>query len=146
MRRRAALIAVSLLSMTLVGAAASPKPGGTTPKPGGTTPKAGGAPAKPGGAAKVAPITDANVAERVLSARSKADQEALYDYYKAKAAAEEPRIAHFDQLFRAYMQMKGRWAEPMQRHARALLKAARMSKQRYELLALAHRNLAWEDY
>jgi hypothetical protein len=139
MTRRAAAIAVTLLTATLVGAE-------TTPKPGGGTPKAGGASAKPNGAAKMAPITDANVAERVLSARSKADQEALYDYYKAKAAAEEPRIAHFDQLFRAYMKLAGKWAEPMQRHARALLKAARMSKQRYDLLAQAHRTLAWEAY
>ena len=83
---------------------------------------------------------------RDLSARSKADQEALYEYYKAKAAAEEPRIAHFDELFRAYMQIEGRWAEPLQRQSRALLKAARMSKQRYQLLAQTHRNLAWEDY
>lgn len=137
MPRRAGAIAVTLLSLALLGAG--------TPHVSGKTPKAGAAAAKPD-TAKTAPITDANVAERVLSARSKADQEALYDYYKAKAAAEESRIAHFDQLFRAYMKMEGRWAEPMQRHARALLKAARMSKQRYELLALTHRNLAWEDY
>lgn len=145
MTRRALAIAVTLLSAALAFAGTTPRPGGSTAKPPGATPKARGAPPKPG-AAKASPITDANVAERVLSARSKADQEALYDYYKAKAAAEEPRIAHFDQLFRAYMKMEGRWAEPMQRHARALLKAARMSKQRYELLAQTHRNLAWEDY
>lgn len=142
--RRAAAVAVTLLSVALLGAGTTPKPGGT-PRTGGTPPKSGAAAAKPG-ATKAGPITDTNVAERVLAARTKADQEALYAYYKAKAAAEEPRIAYFDQLFRAYMQMKGRWAEPMQRHARALLKAARVSKQRYELLALTHRNLAWEDY
>ena len=98
------------------------------------------------GATAETPVTDANVAERVLAARTKADQEALADYYKAKAAAEEPRIAHFEHLFRTYMGLHGRWAEPMQRHARALLKAARMSKQRYEQLAMTHRNLAWEEY
>ena len=82
-----------------------------------------------------APVTDANVAERVLAARSKADQEALYDYYKAKAAAEEPRIAHFDQLFRAYMKLEGKMgraaAAPRPRpaqgraHVEAALRAAR---------------------
>jgi hypothetical protein len=138
MTPRAVAIAAALLSVALIGAAATPEPGGKLPKPTRATPRPG--------AAKASPVTDANVAERVLAARSKADQEALYDYYKARAAAEEPRIAHFDQLFRAYMKLEGRWAEPMQRHARALLKAARMSKQRYDLLAQSHRNMAWEDY
>jgi hypothetical protein len=95
-------------------------------------------------APKSASVTDATVAERVLSARTKADEEALAAYYKAKAAAEEPRIAHFDQLFRAYLQLSGKKVEPMQRLARSLLKAARMSKQRYELLSQAHRTLALE--
>lgn len=104
----------------------------------GNTPKA----ARP---AKADAITDASVAERVLAARSKADHEALAAYYKGKAAAEDARIAHFDQLFRAYMKLEGTRVEPMQRHARALLKAARMSKQRYEQLAQAHLNLVWED-
>jgi hypothetical protein len=44
------------------------------------------------------------------------------------------------------MRLEGKWAQPMQRQARALLKAARMSKQRYDLLAQAHRTLAWEAY
>jgi hypothetical protein len=122
---RAALLAAVLLSGALIGAGATPRPKSAGPTP---------------------TVTDANVAERVLSARSRADQLALADYYKAKAAAEEPRIAHFDALFRAYMTLQGKVAEPMQRQARSLLKAARMSKQRYELLAQAHRNRAFEDY
>jgi hypothetical protein len=100
---------------------------------------------KPGTAAKRNPVTDDNVAQRVVSAATRADQEALADYYLAKGHAEEPRIAHYEQLFRAYMQLEGRDAEPLQRQARALLKAARMSKQHDELLAQAHRNRAWED-
>src|SRR5262245_50222520 len=122
---RAALLVTLVLSMALVGAVATPK-------------------SKSAG--RSVPVTDANVAERVLSAHSRADQLAIADYYKAKAAAEEPRIAHFDALFRAYMKLQGKVAEPLQRQARALLKAARMSKQRYELLAQAHRNRAFEDY
>ena len=122
---------IGLLAASLATAATS-----STPRKAVTTPKAT--------APKAVPVTDATVAERVLSARTKADEEALADYYKAKAAAEEPRIAHFEQLFRAYMQLGGKKVEPMQRHARSLLKAARMSKQRYELLSQAHRTIAWE--
>ena len=121
---RAVAMACALVSMALLGAGATPKPRA---------------------APTVAPVTDATVAERVLSARTKADNEALGTYYKAKAAAEEPRIAHFDQLFRAYMKLEGKWAEPLQRQSRALLKAARLSKQRYEYLAQAHFNLAWQE-
>lgn len=90
-------------------------------------------------------ITNATVAARVVAARTKADQLALADYYFAQARAEEPRIAYYDQLFRAYMRLEGKEAEPLQRRARALLKAARMSKQQAELLGSAHRNLAWDE-
>lgn len=128
---RRALLAVLLASAALLGADATPK---------------AKVAAKPKATPQAPPVTDANVAERILSAHSKADQIALADYYKAKAKAEEPRIAHYDQLFRAYMKMEGKVAEPLQRQARSLLKAARMSKQRYELLSQAHRTLAWENY
>lgn len=128
--RVAAIGIVALLVMLSVASAAT-----GTPKKAVPTPRT---------APKSAPVTDATVTERVLSARTKADEEALAAYYKAKAAAEEPRIAHFDQLFRAYLQLSGKKVEPMQRLARSLLKAARMSKQRYELLSQAHRTLALE--
>ena len=94
----------------------------------------------------MAAVTDDNLAERVLSARTKEDQLALADYYKAKADGEDPRIDHFEKLFRAYMKMEGKLAEPLQRQSRQLLKAARMSKQRYLLLSAAHRTIAWESY
>ena len=100
-------------------------------------------PAKTAGPAKAAAVTDANVVDHVLAARTKADHEALAAYYKTKAAAEDPRIAFYDQLFRAYMRLEGPTAEPLQRHARMLLKEARATKRRYELLAQAHLNQAW---
>jgi hypothetical protein len=109
-----------------------------------------GTPAAPGSSkagvpAKAGPVTDANVAERVRTAYTRADQAALGAYYKAKAAAEAARIAHFDQLFRAYMKVEGKEAQPLQRHARALLKAARLSQQQYALLAQAHLNISWKE-
>jgi hypothetical protein len=106
------------------------------------TPKAA-RPTKTAGPPKAGAITDANVVDHVLAAQTKADHEALAAYYKAKAAAEDPRIAYYDQLFRAYMRLEGPTAEPLQRHARMLLKEARATKRRYELLAQAHLNQAW---
>jgi hypothetical protein len=93
---------------------------------------------------KIVPVTDANVAERVANIRTKNDHLALADYYLAKAHAEESRIDYYDRLFRAYMRIEGKDAEVLQRQSRALLKAARMSKEHYELLAKAHRTRAWE--
>jgi hypothetical protein len=124
----AAILAAALVAPA-AGAAGTPKPAA----PRRTAP------------AKAAPVTDANVARRVLSARTRADNEALAAYYKAKAAAEDPRIEFYDQLFHAYMKLEGKKVEPLQRHARALLRAARVSKARYEELAKAHQDIAWED-
>jgi len=125
----AAILAAALVAPA-VGAAGTPKPAAAPHR---TAP------------AKAAPVTDANVAQRVLSARTRADNEALAAYYKAKAAAEDPRIEFYDQLFHAYMKLEGKQVEPLQRHARALLRAARVSKARYEELAKAHQDIAWED-
>lgn len=128
---RKPMLTMLLCCFVLIGAGTTPQAHVATPKSK-TTPHA--------------MVTDENVAERVLSAHSKEDQLALADYYKAKAEAEDPRIDHFDKLFRAYMKVEGKMAEPLQRQSRQLLKAARMSKQRYLLLSQAHRTIAWETY
>lgn len=129
-RRAAWVLAAALLIAATVHAAPTPKPH---------------RPTKVTGTPKPAAVTDANVVDHVLGARTKADHEALAAYYKAQALAEDSRIAHYEQLFRAYMRLEGPKVEPLQRQARMLLKAARMSKRHDELLAQAHLNLAWTN-
>ena len=86
-----------------------------------------------------APVTDATVAERVASATTVADHRALAAYYKEKAAAEGPRIDYFDRLFRSYKQLDdAKTYAGMQRQARELLRAARLSRKYFDLLATAH--------
>ncbi len=92
-------------------------------------------------APRTAPVTDANVADRVVAARTTADHNALAAYYTQKASAEASRIAHYEQLLRAYMQLEGKPSQPLQRQARLLLKGARMSQKHYNLLAEAHRTM-----
>ena len=83
-------------------------------------------------------VTDANVVARLGGVLTAADELALAHYYRAQAEAQAGRIEFHDRLFRAYMAMEGKTAEPLQRQARELLKAARESRQHYELLAQAH--------
>jgi hypothetical protein len=91
-----------------------------------------------------APVTDATVAARLGDIRRKQDHEALAVYYRAKAAAAMPNIEFQEQLLRAYMPLNRKHYEALQGEARALLKAARMTKKHYELLATAHQRMAWE--
>jgi hypothetical protein len=88
------------------------------------------------------PVTDADVAARVRGAATAADELALAQYYWQKGAAEGPRIAFYDGLFRAYMVLEGKAYEPLQRQARELLEAARETRQHCDLLAQAHKNRA----
>ena len=88
------------------------------------------------------PVTDADVLARVRSAATPAEEMALSQYYWRKAAAEAPRIAYYDELFRTYMDLEGKVNEPLQRQARELLKAARETRQHFELLAQAHKTRA----
>ena len=89
-------------------------------------------------------VTDANVVARLAGILSPPDNLAIAQYYRAKAKAEEPRIEVTDHLLRAYMQLEGKVYEPLKEQARKLLRAARESKKRYELLAAAHQTLAFE--
>lgn len=87
-------------------------------------------------------VTDATVAERVRHLRTPAEQRALADYYAAKADAEGPRIAFYEQLFRAYNDLEGKEYQPLREQARYLLKAARETRKHLALLATAHRDRA----
>lgn len=87
-------------------------------------------------------VTDATVADRIRHLRTPAEQLALADYYAAKAAAEEPRIAFYESLYRAYNDLPGKVYDPLRIQARDALKAARESHKRLALLASAHRNRA----
>ena len=87
-------------------------------------------------------VTDATLAERVRHLQTPAEQMALADYYAAKAAAEESRMAFYEELFRAYNDLEGKTYEPLRVQARALLKAARETHEHLLLLATAHRNRA----
>jgi hypothetical protein len=82
MRRVAHIGALGLLAALLSAAAATAT--GTPAAPGSS---------KTGAPAKAGPVTDANVAARVLAAHTRADHAALGAYYKAKAAA-ETRASH----------------------------------------------------
>ena len=91
------------------------------------------------------PVTDANVAARVAEARNKTDHEALAVYYRAKAAAEEPRIVECERLYAAYLALKGKEWIGLQRQARSLLKGVRLMRKAYLDLAQAHQRLAWAE-
>ena|SRR5678815_555535 len=96
-------------------------------------------------AARVTPgpaVTDSNVAERVRHLRTPAEQLALANYYKDKAASFGARIDFYEGLFRAYEELEGKEYEPLRVQARDLLKAARSTRKHLELLAGAHRDRA----
>lgn len=94
------------------------------------------------GVTPASPVTDATVADRVRHLQTPAEQRALAEYFTAAAAAEAPRIAFYEALFRAYRDLPGKEYEPLRVQARAALKAARESRHRLELLAAAHRDRA----
>ena len=95
--------------------------------------------------APVTPVTDATVVARVGSILRKQDHEALAAYYRAKAEATVPLIEAQERLLRAYMALDAKAYSAEQRDARALLKAARMTKKHYEQIAVVHQRVAWES-
>jgi len=99
--------------------------------------------ALPGSANAGGGVTDANVAEKSVSASTAADHQALAAYFRDKAAEESKKVAmHEDMLAR--MKGHGKPAKNFIPHCNSLIHSARQSQEAYENLAKLHLEIAKE--
>jgi hypothetical protein len=92
-------------------------------------------------------VDDGDVMEKVQSARTPADHEAIAAYYDGKAAAATKDAAYHRQMGQSYKGLAGGasgkgYASAMPQHCEAIAKAADSEAEQYKAMAKAHRDLA----
>ena len=95
----------------------------------------GAATAQEGGA-----VTAANVAQRIESAKTAADHQALAAYFSSQAAAAAEKVKEHEGMLTALKQT--RMASVMAPHCNALIKSSKEAQKDYQKLAQEEENLA----
>ena len=85
------------------------------------------------------PVTDENVTERIVQAKTPAEHEAIAAYYKAQAAVAAAKVKEHEAMVKAY---GGHGAKTMNRHCEALLQTYRAQQKDLETLAKDHEEMA----
>ena len=96
-------------------------------------------PARPVGAADA--ITDDNVAERVASAQTAADHEALAAYFDAQSAAAATKVKMHEKMMTGSA-MVGKGAATWDMHCKSLLRSYKQAQADAKALADVQRSLA----
>jgi hypothetical protein len=93
-------------------------------------------------------VDDGDIADKVQSAKTPADHEAIAAYYDGKAAAATKDAAYHRQMGQSYKSLaggaggKGYATSAMPQHCDAIAKAADTEAEQYKAMAKAHRDLA----
>ena len=93
-------------------------------------------------AAQAGPVTGDNVAQRVATAKTAEDHEALAAYYRAQAADKAGQVKRHEAMLKSYENVAGTSKEVMRNHCQMLLQSYRRQQEEYEALAQEHERLA----
>jgi hypothetical protein len=94
------------------------------------------------GAQDSGPITDQNVAERVASAKTAADHQALATFFQAQAAAAGEKVKEHEAMAATSKQLGGKPAQSWAQHCSSLIRSYKTAQKDYEALALEQEKLA----
>lgn len=92
--------------------------------------------------AGAAEITDENVAEHVVTAKTAAEHQALATFFRAKAVEEGERVKRHEKMLAHYKQGGGKPYLHMTQHCEDIIATARKLQKDYEMLAAAHEESA----
>jgi len=94
------------------------------------------------GAQDGGPVTDANLAQRVESAKTAADHQALATYFNSQAAAAAAKVKEHREMLAAFKKSGGRPAQVWDPHCQVLIKSYTDAQQSYLALAQEQEGLA----
>jgi hypothetical protein len=90
-------------------------------------------------------VTDADVAEKIAQAKTKADYEALAVYFRDKAGEAATKVAFHEKMLASAVKWEsGKQQSYHHTHCRTLIRSARDSQGAYEDLATEYSRLARE--
>jgi hypothetical protein len=86
-------------------------------------------------------VTDSNIAEKISSAKTPADHEAIAGYYSAQANAEKAKVDTHAKMIAAYQGL-GKSGTGMVTHCTNIANKEKATAADYEAMAAAHRDMA----
>lgn len=87
-------------------------------------------------------VTEDTVAERIATAKTGADQEAIAAYYRAQAAEKAKQVKDHEAMLKSYDNVAGVSKEIMRNHCETLIRTYRQAQKAFEGLAAEHEKLA----
>ena len=87
-------------------------------------------------------ITAANVGERIASAKTPAEHQAIADYFSSEAAAEGERVKLHESMLEGYKKAGGKPYQNMIAHSQAMLGESRKLRKDYAAMADLHAKMA----
>lgn len=87
-------------------------------------------------------ITDENVAERTVQAKTAADHQALAEYYQEKVKEAEAQVARHERMINGLRKAAGKSYRSMGRHCRRLIASYSDAAAEYGDLAALHAEMA----
>jgi hypothetical protein len=87
-------------------------------------------------------VTDDTVAERIASAKTAADHEAIAAYYRAQAAEKAKQVKHHEAMLKSYDNVAGVSKELMRNHCKTLINSYRQEQRAFDALAAEEEKLA----
>jgi len=87
-------------------------------------------------------VTDDTVAERISSAKTASDHEAIAAYYRAEAAAMDVDMKRHEAMLAEYRKLSSETTRIMGGHCKTLISSAQNAKESFEGLAKEHESLA----
>lgn len=88
------------------------------------------------------PVTDDTIVERIATAKTAAEHEAIAAYYRAQAAASSADVKRHEAMLAEYRRLSSETTRIMSGHCKTLISSYQKAKESFEGLAKEHEKLA----
>ena len=87
-------------------------------------------------------VTEDNLAQKIETAKTAADHEAIAAFYQAKAAASTQEAKRHEAMLAAYKKSGGKMYQAWENHCKSLVQSYTKEGKDYEMLAKEHEKMA----
>jgi len=95
-----------------------------------------------GGTARAQQVTEDNLAQKIETAKTAADHEAIAAFYQAKAAASTEEAKRHEAMLASYKKVGGKMYQAWENHCKSLIQSYNKEAKDYEMLAKEHAKMA----
>ena len=95
-----------------------------------------------GGPVRAQQVTEDNLAQKIETAKTAADHEAIAAFYQAKATASTEEAKRHEAMLASYKKIGGKMYQAWENHCKSLIQSYNKEAKDYEMLAKEHEKMA----